>query len=94
MKSYYKDTDSGYNIYIDWDNDDFTIYIGITCKELSLKNFKGGEWISEWKLDGQKLEGKCRINAHFFEDGNVALRDIKSCSISGLFKGADAVKEG
>lgn len=52
MKNYYKNTEQGFTTYIDWDNDDFTIYIGITCKDLSLKNFKSGEWISEWKLDG------------------------------------------
>jgi len=42
-----------------------------------LKNFHGGEWISEWKIDTNGLEGKVRVNSHYFEEGNVALKDIK-----------------
>lgn len=93
MKSYYKNMDAGFTIYNDWDEDDFTIYIGITCKDLNFKNFKGGEWISEWKVNGTKMEGKIRINAHFFEDGNVALKDVKNCEKSGIFKGENAILE-
>lgn len=38
-------------------------------------------------------QGKIRINAHFFEDGNVALKDVKNCEKSGIFKGENAILE-
>lgn len=37
----------------------------------------GGEWISDWRIDSSSLVGKVRINSHFFEEGNVSLKEIK-----------------
>jgi capping protein alpha len=54
------------------------IAIVISFKNLSFGNFWTGGWQSEWTFDvsaktSTKLEGRIRLNAHFFEDGNVQL---------------------
>jgi capping protein alpha len=87
LASYYKDTLSGYQTYIDWDDDNFTFYVALTSKYLNLKNFHGGEWISEWVVNSEGMQGKIRINSHYFEDGNVALKDIRKIHESITFSG-------
>lgn len=52
--------------------------IVIAFRNLNFGNFWTGGWQSEWTFsmsDGArpKLEGRIRLNAHFFEDGNVQL---------------------
>ena len=52
--------------------------IVISYKNLNFGNFWTGGWQSEWtfsveKTGTTKLEGRIRLNAHFFEDGNVQL---------------------
>lgn len=74
---------------MDWDEGNFTFYIAITSKNLNFKNLHGGEWISEWKINKNGLEGKIRINSHYFEDGNVALRDILNVQDPITFEGED-----
>mmetsp|Transcript_7829 Transcript_7829/g.12844 ORF Transcript_7829/g.12844 Transcript_7829/m.12844 type:complete len:293 (+) Transcript_7829:153-1031(+) len=54
------------------------IAIVISYKNLNTNNYWTGGWQSEWTLNvsktgSTKLEGRIRINVHYFEDGNVQL---------------------
>ena len=54
------------------------IAIVISFKNLNQNNYWTGGWQSEWTLSvnkkgSTKLEGRIRINVHYFEDGNVQL---------------------
>jgi len=61
----------------------------MTSKNLNLKNYYGGEWNSEWKVTKSKLEGTVKINAHYFEDGNVQLKVNKPYASDIQFSDAD-----
>lgn len=65
-------------VYVDWDEGDFTFYIAFSSKNLNFSNYHGGEWLSEWKIDKEGMNGKIRVNSHYFEDGNVALKEVKN----------------
>lgn len=41
---------------------------------LLTKLYSGGEWNSQWAITNSTLEGAIKINAHYFEDGNVQLK--------------------
>jgi hypothetical protein len=56
---------------------------------LNFNNFHGGEWLSEWKVDKHGMKGKIRVNSHYFEDGNVALKEVKNFSNEITFTGED-----
>jgi capping protein alpha len=75
---YYKEQDFGVFVYGEGTSDQFSFYVAISAKNLNFKNFYGGEWLSEWRITKNSLIGKIRINAHFFEDGNVQLKEIKN----------------
>lgn len=54
------------------------IAIVISFKNLNVANYWTGGWQSEWTLSVSdkgktKLEGRIRLNVHYFEDGNVQL---------------------
>eukprot|EP01084_Bolivina_argentea_P252566 423943_1 len=54
------------------------VAIVISYKNLNQNNYWTGGWQSEWTLNvnkkgSTKLEGRIRINVHYFEDGNVQL---------------------
>eukprot|EP00483_Globobulimina_turgida_P010851 UN10872 len=54
------------------------IAIVISFKNLNPNNYWTGGWQSEWTLNVSKpgvikLDGRIRINVHYFEDGNVQL---------------------
>jgi len=54
------------------------IAIVISYKNLNVNNFWTGGWQSEWTLNVNdkkttKLEGRIRLNVHYYEDGNVQL---------------------
>merc|ERR1712154_285371 len=54
------------------------IAIVISFKNLNPNNYWIGGWQSEWTLSvnkkgSTKLEGRIRINVHYYEDGNVQL---------------------
>mmetsp|Transcript_125405 Transcript_125405/g.187287 ORF Transcript_125405/g.187287 Transcript_125405/m.187287 type:complete len:92 (+) Transcript_125405:306-581(+) len=68
---YYKEADLGLYVYADGSESDFNIYAAFSSKNLNFKNFYGGEWISEWTITKNQIKGKIRINAHYFEDGNL-----------------------
>lgn len=40
MSNYYCGTESGYLVNLDWNDENFTIYIALTCKNLKLANFQ------------------------------------------------------
>jgi len=81
LEEYYKDGTSAYNVTAKGQPPEFLIHIAMTSKNLNFKNFYGGEWLSEWKLDASaNLEGTVKINAHYFEDGNVQLKLNKAFS--------------
>jgi len=88
IETYYKDATSGYNVTTKGQPPEFLIHIVMTAKNMNLKNFYGGEWISEWKLDASSnLDGSVKINAHYFEDGNVQLKLHKTFSFPMELKG-------
>lgn len=77
LKTYTKDyygNNAGYNVTAKGTHDNFTISLAVTGKNLNFDNFYGGEWLSEWTLTNSSLEGSVRINAHYFEDGNVQMK--------------------
>jgi len=78
VNSYYSDDNSGYVVFGSGDESNLNIDIAITGKNLNLKNLYGGEWFSEWHLNGNKLKGGIKINAHYFEDGNVQLKQSRN----------------
>jgi capping protein alpha len=55
------------------------IAIVISFKNVNVANYWTGGWQSEWTLmvdkksKGIKIEGRIRLNVHYFEDGNVQL---------------------
>ena len=54
------------------------IAIVVSFKNLNPNNYWTGGWQSEWTLSVQKqgqarLEGRIRLNVHYFEEGNVQL---------------------
>jgi len=54
------------------------VAIVISFKNLNVTNYWTGGWQSEWTLGVNnkgktKLEGRIRLNVHYFEDGNVQL---------------------
>ncbi len=54
------------------------IGIVISFKNVNVDNYWTGGWQSEWTLNvaktgKQKLEGRIRLNVHYYEDGNVQL---------------------
>lgn len=57
--------------------EDGVIGINISCHNLKLNNFWGGEWLSTWRVqytpgsDSFILQGKIRIHCHYFELGNI-----------------------
>lgn len=57
------------------------------------KTKSGGEWISDWKIDAQTITGKVRVNSHFFEDGNVCLKEVKKFEDSVQFSGQEIEAE-
>eukprot|EP01017_Pseudomicrothorax_dubius_P042450 TRINITY_DN692_c0_g1_i1.p1 TRINITY_DN692_c0_g1~~TRINITY_DN692_c0_g1_i1.p1 ORF type:complete len:278 (-),score=85.36 TRINITY_DN692_c0_g1_i1:139-972(-) len=73
LSGYYRDHDSFWNVVAQGNDDQFEINIMYTSKSVNLKNFHSGEWIGQWTITKQGFEGHVRINAHFFEEGNVQL---------------------
>lgn len=88
LETYYKDATSAHNVTARGEPPEFLIHIAMTAKNINFKNFYGGEWLSEWKLDSKStLEGTVKINAHYFEDGNVQLKLNKTFSYPMELKG-------
>jgi len=64
------------SVYASKDNGQ--IVIVISYKNLNVSNFWTGGWQSEWtthvsKTGKTSLEGRIRLNVHYYEDGNVQL---------------------
>lgn len=55
------------------------LQIDISCINLNLKHFWGGEWQSQWIVDIQAstMHGSIRVNNHYFENGNVQFNLVK-----------------
>jgi len=54
------------------------IYIDITGKNLRLKNFLVGEWMSRWTIGDGKIIGNITAKAHYFEEGNIQFHYSKN----------------
>lgn len=50
LNSYYKDQLSGFYVMYTGDASNWTIYMGISAKNINLPNFYCGDWISKWEL--------------------------------------------
>jgi hypothetical protein len=61
---------------IDNSDDLWKIDINISCHNLNLKNFWGGEWLSKWQVtwapgsETFSIKGEIGVAAHAFEQGN------------------------
>ncbi|CAD8062482.1 unnamed protein product [Paramecium sonneborni] len=62
------------------DASDFTFYLGITAKTINLPNFFCGSWISTWEFTRTQLKGDLKVQAHYYEDGNVQLKNVNTFS--------------
>lgn len=64
---------------------DEAIFLVISCANVNLRNMWTGEWIGDWKVVEGKIEGSICVNAHYFEEGNLQMKQKKefSKSISG-----------
>jgi len=65
-------------VFIGADNaPDLQIRINVSCHNLKLQSFWGGEWLSTWDVlhtlgsDSFQLVGKIRVKNHYFEQGNI-----------------------
>ncbi|CAG9328283.1 unnamed protein product [Blepharisma stoltei] len=58
--------------------DGFSIFLASPV--LNLRNMWTGEWLSNWKVVGNKIEGEINIRAHYFEEGNLQSNQKKECS--------------
>ena len=59
----------------------YVIYI--SSEKYNPDNYWNGKWVSEWKvdLDQNTLQGNLKIHVHYFEDGNVQLKQSKSVNV-------------
>ena len=70
-------------VFVDGETD-LTIRVNISCHNLNLKNFWGGEWLSTWDVahtvgdDTFQVVGKIRVNNHYFEQGNIQFQLAKN----------------
>ena len=64
-----------------------SISVFIACASINLRNMWTGEWISEWKVLEGKISGKITINAHYFEEGNLQMNQVKE--FDRTFGGSD-----
>jgi capping protein alpha len=57
--------------------------IFISSEKYNPDNYWNGKWVSEWKidLDQNSLQASLKIHIHYFEDGNVQLKQSKSVDI-------------
>ena len=75
VASYYNDTASVRVFAVE---DSFIITL--SSNALNLRNLWTGEWLSKWRVGETELMGEVRINAHYFEDGNLQLNQKKGYS--------------
>ncbi|KAK5786999.1 F-actin-capping protein subunit alpha-like [Gossypium arboreum] len=74
---------------------DFDLVVVIAAARLSPQNFCNGSWRTIWNIefkdDIQKLElnGKLKVGAHYFEEGNVQLDTKHECRDSTMFQSPD-----
>lgn len=93
VRNYFKDSEVAHLVHGEGTLSDFNILILISCKNYNFKNFLGGEWLSEWRIKKTSYEGKVRINAHYFEDGNVQLKQSKIFKEAIKLSGSDFEKD-
>ncbi|KAM3141610.1 hypothetical protein pb186bvf_006215 [Paramecium bursaria] len=73
LKNNFNEQLSGFYVLYQGDASDFTIYVGITAKNLQLNNYYVGDWISKWEITNKDIKGKYQIQAHYYEEGNIQL---------------------
>lgn len=57
------------------DQNNYTFYIGVTAKNINLPNFYTGDWFSKWEATSSDIKGELSIQAHYYEEGNVQLKN-------------------
>lgn len=60
------------------DESEYSIYFGISAKTINLPNFYCGDWISKWVIGNSELNGELNIQAHYYEEGNVQLKNVNN----------------
>ena len=79
----YKEDSTLAAIFVDG-TEDLTFRINISCHNLNLSNYWGGEWISTFDVSHSlgsnefSLLGRIKINNHYFESGNIQFNMVKN----------------
>lgn len=60
--------------------------MGITSKNVELRNYYTGEWASKWKVQKGLIEGSITIKSHFFESGNVQFNQKRTVKADFQFQ--------
>jgi capping protein alpha len=77
---------------------DGKIYICITSTRFNPSNFWNGRWRSVWTVPAKSgsgdIEGRIRLQVHYYEDGNVQLHTetLKAAKVANLSDAAAVVK--
>jgi capping protein alpha len=69
---------SGFYVLYVGDENEYTFHIGISAKNINLPNFYCGDWVSRWELSSTSLSGSVSLQAHYYEEGNVQLKNTNS----------------
>ncbi|GAB9470114.1 F-actin-capping protein subunit alpha-2 [Globisporangium polare] len=58
------------------------LIVNLCTKRINLRNFWSGRWQSRWEVDLStnplQVKGKIALHVHYFENGNLQLKDEKS----------------
>lgn len=82
----YKPEDSAVGVYVQNDH----IVVVLTSEKPNLRNYWAGRWTSTWTLKLSpklSLSGETKVNAHYFEDGNIQLQTSRSSPSVDLASG-------
>jgi len=77
VKAFYRDDVSLHLVHASGDDSAFTLQVLLTGKFLNLNNLYTGQWSSEWTVTKGSIAGHVKIDAHYFEDGNIQLKQSK-----------------
>eukprot|EP00743_Colponemidia_sp_Colp-15_P001823 GILK01001988.1.p1 GENE.GILK01001988.1~~GILK01001988.1.p1 ORF type:complete len:318 (-),score=43.73 GILK01001988.1:94-1002(-) len=89
VNQYYPENMCHFAVYSKMENGNVTITVCLSSKSVNLRNFWSGGWRSRWQLSfipHQKgpieLKGSVKIDVHYYEDGNVQMKEQKPVSVS------------
>eukprot|EP00617_Octactis_speculum_P021186 CAMPEP_0185768276 /NCGR_PEP_ID=MMETSP1174-20130828/48718_1 /TAXON_ID=35687 /ORGANISM="Dictyocha speculum, Strain CCMP1381" /LENGTH=298 /DNA_ID=CAMNT_0028452889 /DNA_START=12 /DNA_END=908 /DNA_ORIENTATION=+ len=83
IKSQYQAQTASCTVFAQDNDGEHQVYsVVISAEKLNVRNFWSGQWISTWTVtvmeQGTTVEGRIKVRAHYFEDGNVQLQTAKN----------------